>query len=353
MKEIMKTPHLTWMMFAMPLLLTGCPDGGGGGIGEGGAGSTIVYLADQDTNGVNELYRATTGAKINPALGVGRTVSRFARTPDRTAVIYIADQDTPAVFELYRVNLATGVSTKLHVPLVGGQDVTAFSITPDGTSVVYLADQDTDDTFELYRTLLDTTLANTKLNAALDVGEDVIDFKVIPNGSGVIYRADQRIDTVNELFHAVFSAPAPTTALNAVLAPGRNVSALYEVAPDSSSVVYVADQDTVGANELYQVILGAPGTSTKLHPAFTTGENVTAVKFTANSRSVVYIADQETDDLLELYRTVLATGVTPSTNRKLSGTITGNEDVTAFDLAPDSSSVVYRADQDIDETCLQ
>jgi hypothetical protein len=32
----MKKPHLGWLMLAMPLLLTGCPDGGGGGgIGEG------------------------------------------------------------------------------------------------------------------------------------------------------------------------------------------------------------------------------------------------------------------------------------------------------------------------------
>lgn len=64
---------------------------------------TIVYLADQDMNAVFELYRATSGTKVNPALGVGQNVTSFALTPDRAAVIYIADQDTAGVFKLYSI----------------------------------------------------------------------------------------------------------------------------------------------------------------------------------------------------------------------------------------------------------
>ena len=40
--------------------------------------------------------------KVNPDLASGRNVSRFQITPDGTA-IYVADQDSDNVFELYGV----------------------------------------------------------------------------------------------------------------------------------------------------------------------------------------------------------------------------------------------------------
>ena len=67
----MRTQNISWFALPLVFILTGCPsgDGGGGGGGEAG-GSAIVYLADQTTDGVFELFLASSGAKLNPCARV-------------------------------------------------------------------------------------------------------------------------------------------------------------------------------------------------------------------------------------------------------------------------------------------
>src|SRR5688572_876394 len=150
----MSTRSILSLLVAASLCLTGCPSDNGGGGGVPASGGTVVYLADQETIGVFELFLATSWTKLNPQLVAGGSVTRFALTPDATAVIYIADQEQNDVFELWRVELTSpGVSTKLNGPLVLGGDVEEFAATPDNTAVVYRADQTNNDIIELYRPL--------------------------------------------------------------------------------------------------------------------------------------------------------------------------------------------------------
>src|SRR5574341_59483 len=207
--------RLAFFLAAVCVLLAGCSmSGDGTGDGTVSGSGTVVYLADQDIFGVFELYMSTSGTKLNPPLGPGRTVTSFALTADATAVIYVADQDLDDVFELYRVNLATpGVITKLNGPLVLGGDVVEFAVTPDSTAVAYRADQTTDDVFELYRTVL-ATLVTSKLNPLPPYvppsGKDIEAFVVLPNSTEVIYRADHDSDGVSELYRVLF-ATAPVS----------------------------------------------------------------------------------------------------------------------------------------------
>ena len=85
--------------------------------------------------------------KLNAGLVIGGEVSSdFQITPDSSRVVYIADQETDAVTELYSVPAAGGPVVKLNGPLVAGGAVSNvprarhFQITPDGSRVVYLAD---------------------------------------------------------------------------------------------------------------------------------------------------------------------------------------------------------------------
>jgi len=97
-------------------------------------------------------------------------------------VVYLADQDTDDMPELYRVPFATpGVSTKLNSPLVSNGEVSSFVVfvTPVGTAVVYTADQDTDTVVELYRVPFATPGVSTKLNGPLVPGGDVKGVQVI------------------------------------------------------------------------------------------------------------------------------------------------------------------------------
>src|SRR5215217_192743 len=218
--------RLKSFLMALPLvfLLTGCPDDGdhGGGGGAEGSSGTIVYLADQNTIGVFELYLASSGAKLNPSLPAGRSVTSFALTPDKTAVVYMADQTTDDIFELYRVNIATpGVSVKLNGTVIPvGGDVSSFAITPDGTSVVYLADQSIDQVFELFQVLFSTPQASVRLNPIFPPSRTVTQFTVTPDNVRVVYIADQDTDNVNELYQvALFNPPSNNTKLNSPLVP--------------------------------------------------------------------------------------------------------------------------------------
>ena len=350
---------LAFFFSAVCLSLTGCPGGGdvtvGGGGGAMPGSGTVVYLADQTTIGVFELYFATSGTKLNPPLGPGRTVTSFALTPDATAVIYIADQDLDDVFELYRVNLANpGLSTKLNPAFVAGsgKDVVEFAVTPDNTSVVYIADQTIDDVFELYRTVL-ATLVNSKLNPAYVAGQDVETFVVLPNSTGVIYRADQDTDGVSELYRVLFAtAPVTDRLVAPPLGVGQNVGA-FAATPDSANVIYIANRPLVSdPNQLFIVPAGGGG-NIQLNGVLQASGDVTGFTVTPNGLSVVYRADQDTDEVFELYSVTLAA---PGNSTKLNGPLANCVpgpgvcgDVTSFGVIPDSSGVVYIADQTTDE----
>jgi Tol biopolymer transport system component len=88
--------------------------------------------------------------KLNAPLTLDGNVSFFAISPDSSRVVYIADQDTDEVFELYSVPLGGGTVTKLNAPFTTDGEVFAFLISPDSSRVIYLADQDSDTVNELY-----------------------------------------------------------------------------------------------------------------------------------------------------------------------------------------------------------
>ena len=96
-----------------------------------------MYVADETTNDVIEIYRvpfSTLGVstKLNGPLVAGGGVQlfdAFSITPDSSSVLYVADQTTNGVHELYRVPFATpGVSSKLNGPLTSGGDVTRLIV---------------------------------------------------------------------------------------------------------------------------------------------------------------------------------------------------------------------------------
>jgi len=222
------------LMLLMGLLLTAC--GGGGSSGTASAppappappapAPLTVYLADQETNEVYELYRSDTGVKLNAPLVLGGSVRDFVLTPDNTAVVYRADQDIDGVIELYRVELATpGVSSKLNPALAAGQDVdSGLVITQDSATVIYRSDEDITGITELYRVELATPGVSSKLNPALAAGQDVEgDFAITPDGTAVVYRADQDMNNVVEFYRVALATPGVSSKLNGVLVVGGGV----------------------------------------------------------------------------------------------------------------------------------
>lgn len=204
-------------------------------------GSRAFYLADQVTDEVIELFGVPSDrgpvVKLNGALPSGGDVvsTSIEVSSDGSRVLYVADQDTDNVFELYSVSSFGGTPVKLNGPLVAGGDTTFYTYTspifsPDGSRVIYRADQDTDNVFELYSV---SSLGGTpiKLNGPLVAGGDVSGnssfqstntFKTSHNGSRVLYAADQDTDGVNELYSVPSGGGAPVK-INGPLAIGANI----------------------------------------------------------------------------------------------------------------------------------
>ena len=219
--------------------------------------TTVVYIADQDIDGVNELYSVPIGGgtsiQLNPVLVSGGDVFRLVISKDSTIVVYVADQDTDGVNELYSVPIGGGTSIKLNPVLVSGGDVVfdTFNISQDSKTVVYVADQDTDGVNELYSVPIGGG-TSIKLNPTLVSGGDVSSFvlEISQDSKTVVYVADQDTDDVNELYSVPIGG-GTSIKLNSTLVSGGDVSSFVDISSDSTTVVYVADQDTDGVNDLY------------------------------------------------------------------------------------------------------
>ena len=256
-------------------------------------------------------------------------------------IVYRADQTTSNVFELFLV----GSGTRLNPPLGSTQTVQTFALTPDKSAVVYIADQDTPTVFELFVVSLNNPGSSTKLSPTGPTGinglKDVHAFKVIPDGSGVVYLADQDTDGVNELYLVRFASPGVITKLNPTLTPNGDVLD-FNVTANSTRVIYRADQDIDSVVELYQTVLATVSNS-KLHADYSAGHAVTEFKLLANSAGVLYTANQTTSTVVELFETLFAGGTTGATVN--DGLVSGGN-VIDFALSPDSNRIVYRADQE-------
>jgi hypothetical protein len=248
--------------------------------------ASVVYLADQRVDQIFELFLSPitgpgSGTSLNPPLNAGQNVTTFAVTPDNTAVIYRANENTPGTFELFRVTFAlpqTSVVT-LNGALVAGGNVSSFTIAANGSAVVYSADQDIFGVVELFRVPLTPVAAAQKVNPNFVAPQSVTAFVITPDSSAVVYLANQTVNTVVQLYRVPFSSLQTSTLLNPPLAAGGNVSNNFAVSPDSTLVLYIADQTTFGVEELYAVNVGTPGVSSKLNGQLVPGGNVTAFTF--------------------------------------------------------------------------
>jgi Tol biopolymer transport system component len=219
-------------------------------------GSRVVYVADEAADDVFEMFSVPaaggTRVKLNGALVTGGDVSASTPTfnPDGTHVVYVADQLTNDMFELFSVPVGGGLNTKLNAPFASDRDVDTFGTTiTDKNRVIFTADQDTNDVDGLYSVPL-LGGATTKLSGPLVADGRIDSFKVSPDGSRVLYSASQNVVDQFELFSVPVSGGA-VTAVSGVMTSGGSVEFGFGFSPDGLQVLYVADQDVDEINELY------------------------------------------------------------------------------------------------------
>jgi len=191
--------------------------------------------------------------------------------------------------------------------LAAGGDVNSdFLISPDSSRVVYWADQQVDDIYELYSVpLAGPHSAGVKLNGALVAGGNIFceGYQISPDSSRVVYLADQQTDEVFELYSVPLAGPASSgVKLNRALVAGGDVKDTFQVGPHSSRVVYLADQQIDERWELYSAPLNGPAEAgIKLNPELAPGRDVENFRISPYSNRVIYQADQDTSNIIELY----------------------------------------------------
>ncbi len=312
----------------------------------------VVFLSDHGNDGTTDLLSVSLFGGVPTELSGddGSVHSDFQLTGDGTRVVYRADQDMSGVVELYSVPVSGGGTTKLNVPLGAGRTIrSSFLVSPDSSRVVYTGDQDTDNVFEIYSVPV-AGGEPEKLNAPLASGGDVRDatgamraFQIAADSSRVVYLADQDFNNILELYSVPLAGGSPVK-ISGQLFLGRNVEPGFEISPDSSRVVYRADQDTDQLIELYSTPITS-GPVTKLNAVLSTGDRIfEEFRISAGSDRVVYAVNQTGVGSDVLYSVPVAGGSAQVINDPPA---TGAE-LTQFQITPDGRQVIYRSDQDMD-----
>lgn len=192
--------YITSVAGGTPLKLNG-PLWPGGDVDDDGLqfspdGSHILFVPVVSGAGIQELFivprTGGTPIKLNGPLAPGGDVIATVRgiqfTQDGSQVLYVADQDTDGVTELYVVSATGGVPIKLNSALPSGGDIRSdIHQSPDGKRLVYWGDQDTDQVNEIYIVPI-AGGTPVKLSGTLGEGEDT-EFPIFtPDGSRVLYR---------------------------------------------------------------------------------------------------------------------------------------------------------------------
>ncbi|MEZ6063409.1 MAG: dockerin type I domain-containing protein [Planctomycetaceae bacterium] len=312
--------------------------------------SRVVYLADQTTDNVTELFSVPIGGgpvtRLNgPLVSGGGVIGDVSIAADSSRVVYRAEQATANVIDLHSVPLTGGPSVRLNGPLGTDGDVYGFQVSPDSSRVVYLADETTDNVVELFSAPIASGGGSITVSDPLGATAGIFgDFQISPDSSRVVYRADLNVDNQIELFSASITATGTETQLSGSLVDPNSDVDSFQISPDSSRVIYFADQDTVFQNEVYSVPLSG-GALVKLNAVLPTGGFISEAQISPDSTRVVYRGDATTDNVIELYSVPLAGGLSPVT---LNGPLVAGGDVTSFRFSPDSSRVVYNADEVLD-----
>lgn len=319
-------------------------------------GTRVVYRADRDTENSWELFSvpidgSAMPAKLNNALSPTGFTANQQITPDSARVVFIATDVSSGPFELFSAPIdGSAAAVKLNDALASGGRVFSFEISPDGSTVVYRADEQVDNEVRLYAVPTDDSAAPTPLTTDLMSNEDAGQGYFTPDGSRVVYDATQ-VGTVGH--NAIFSVPSDGSTNPVRLSADLDLNGFvsgFEISPDGSTVIYLADQDTDEVNELYSVPVDGSAAPTKLSGTLVAGGDVQLFGQTSHispdSQTAVFVADKETDQVFEAYIVPLDGSAAPV---KLNDPLVAGGRVIRVRYSPDGTRVLYLADQETDD----
>lgn len=317
-------------------------------------GEVVAYAAEQDTDGVRELYVATLDGssvtKVNPpfATGLDGGVNEYEWSPDGSRLVYAADADIDEIREIYLVDRDGGSPRKLNPDIsAAGVTLTEPLWSPDGRYVAYQVED-----FATGRNLgvdisdTQSAAANATRVSSIPATGRVGRFAWSPDSTILTYTADQDTDDQFELYAAALDGSGQQK-LNAPFVPATGQVSQFAWSPDGSRIAYAADTATVGEIELYTV---APdGTDlNRVNADLATGDAIRVFAWSPVGNTLAYLANHATDPNRGLY-TANADG---SNRIRASVPTVAGGIVLDFRWSPDGSRLAYAGrldDTDTDE----
>ena len=302
-------------------------------------GQRVVYLADQDTDGVVELYSALLDRSEGPVKlsepEVDRQVVRYEISPDGRHVVYLQSEQG-FEYELYGVPI-DGSSSPVELGPSGSRSI---QFTPDGETVVFAVDERV-----LYRASVDGSSPLVELFRLAPGAGTLVDdppyqpgFQLSFDGSRAVFlvRREGWNDLYSVSLDAGRSSPRSAHFPRAVrLNTGRSWIPAFRICGDS--VVYRTD-------ELHSVPIDGSERPRRISGPMVPGGSVVSFVASADGRAVVFLADGEIDEVYEL-RSVAADGSSEPITLVPGGEV---EYYSKFEISPDSRRVLYVADRVID-----
>jgi Tol biopolymer transport system component len=269
----------------------------------------VLYIADQDASGITGLYSAPWRSP-NLRIRISDTTLGPIDVVEAGEVEFAADE-TRAVFRGWiadRESLFSASVARTEDPIVldlGAQpfaEISSYRISPNDRAAIFLSDQDADEVFELYAAPLTFQGFPRKLSGALVQGGDVQPgYQVTPDGTRVVYVADGKTDEVFELYST--DGSGNVLVLSGTPLANRDVQTDVLISPDSTRVFFRGDLDVDNRMELYSVPIDGSSTPIKISGPSISGSNVLpGFRVTPDNVHVLFAGDQLVDQEVRLFR---------------------------------------------------
>lgn len=354
-------------------------------------GKRIVYIADQTTNDVYELYSVGSSGgpsvKLNAPLPQQARVYSFTISPDGSLAVYVVRTAREFDSEIAVAPVAGGTPVRLTPALDDFATIAMYSISPDSSRVVYLAQHKGAEYPQLYSVpagggaavqlslpasgetgsyidadflitsggrviyresgmLYSVPLAGGAKPIQLTTLKNIHNFKLSPDQRTIVFRAQStREDVYTDLLYSIPASGGTATLISGELS-GAGVDDnsrgehSFSISPDNRTVVFTARGED-NRFELYSAAIGSANTAKKLNPPMQPDANIGAFLISPDSRTVVYQADAEQDDFTNIYSVPTGGGTAVRLNFPLDPN--GTRSVSKFDFSPDSARIIYIA----------